>query len=226
MGGRMFRAIGLDAHRDFCEVAIADGSEVRSAGRIATDSAALELFAGSLAPTDRVALEVTGNAAQIARLLEPHVAQVIVVSPHDPSLGGARAKTDRLDACTLAKLLAAGSLDALWVPDEWTRAMRRRLSRRSQLVRSRTRAKNEIHAVLIRRLKGRPPVSDLFGVTGRAWLDELELPDDETETIAGCLRHVDFLDGEVGELDRAIARAALRSPDARRLLTVPGVTVI
>ena len=91
--------------------------------------------------------------------------------------------------------------------------MRRRLSRRSQLVRSRTRAKNEIHAVLIRRLKGRPPVSDVFGVTGRRWLAEQELPDDERETIDGCLRQVDFLDAEVAVLDRAIAREALRHPD-------------
>ncbi len=49
--------------------------------------------------------------------------------------------------------------------------MRRRLARREQLVRARSRAKNEIHAVLMRRLKGRPPVSDLFGkVKGREWL--------------------------------------------------------
>jgi len=33
----------------------------------------------------------------------------------------------------------------------------RRLSRRQQLVRARSRAKNEVHAVLMRRLKGRPP---------------------------------------------------------------------
>jgi transposase len=51
-----------------------------------------------------------------------------------------------------------------------------RLSRRQQLVRARSRAKNEIHAVLMRRLKGRPPVSDLFGVTGREWLRGLEVP--------------------------------------------------
>jgi hypothetical protein len=57
--------------------------------------------------------------------------------------------------------------------------MRRRLSQRSQLVRSRTRAKNEIHAVLIRRLKGRPPVSEVFGARGRRWLAELELREDE-----------------------------------------------
>ena len=42
------RAIGLDVHRDFCEVAIAEGGEVRSAGRVETKPAALELFAQSL----------------------------------------------------------------------------------------------------------------------------------------------------------------------------------
>jgi transposase len=112
------------------------------------------------------------------------------------------------------------------MPDERTRAMRLRLSRRSQLVKARTRAKNEIQAVLIRRLKGRPPVSDLFGVTGRRWLRELVLPDEERETIAAGLRHVDFLTGEITELEAAIARDALASPDVRRLMTVPGVSVI
>ena len=57
---------------------------------------------------DRVALEVTGNAWAIARILEPHVARVIVVSPNDTGIRQARAKTDRLDARTLAKLLWAG----------------------------------------------------------------------------------------------------------------------
>lgn len=151
----MFRAVGMDVHRDFCEVAIADGGRVTQPGRVLTTPAALELFAASLAPTDRVALEVTGNAAEIARIIRRHVADVVVVSPHDTAVGRARAKTDRLDARTLARLLAAGELDAVWMPDETTRAMRRRLSQRSQLVRSRTRAKNELHAVLIRRLQRR-----------------------------------------------------------------------
>jgi transposase len=162
------RAIGLDVHLDFCEVAIVEAGELRSAGRIETTPERLKLFAGSLGPQDWVALEVTGNAWEIARILEPHVAKVIVVSPADTGIRQARAKTDRLDARTLARLLAAGELDAVWTPDEWTRVMRRRLSRREQLVRSRSRAKDEIHAVLMRRLKGRPPVSDLFGVKGPA----------------------------------------------------------
>jgi transposase len=220
------RAIGLDVHRDFCEVAIAEEGKVRSAGRIATRPEALELFAASLATDDRVALEVTGNAWEIARIIEPHVARVVVVSPSDTGIRQARAKTDRLDARTLARLLAAGSLDSVWMPDERTRVMRRRLARRAQLVAARTRVKNEIHAILIRRLKGRPEASDLFGRKGRAWLGELELPLEERETLDSGLRQIDFLDAEIGLVDRVIAHDALNWPDARRLMTVPGVNLI
>jgi transposase len=72
----------------------------------------------------------------------------------------------------------------------------------------------------------RSAVTDVFGVAGRRWLSALELPDDEHETVAGCLRHVDFLDAEVTLLDQAIAREALRSQDVLRLMTVHGVSVI
>ncbi len=220
------RSIGLDVHLDFCEVAIADDGAVRSAGRVETTPERLELFAQSLGSNDRVALEVTGNAWEIARILEPHVQRVVVVSPDDTGIRQARAKTDRLDARALARLLAAGELDTVWRPDERTRVLRRRLARRQQLVRSRSRAKNEIHAVLMRRLKGRPPVSDLFGVKGRRWLSELELPLEEAETVDSALRHIEFLDREVAAVERLIARDALQSGEVRRLMTVPGVNVV
>jgi transposase len=216
----------LDVHRDFCEVAIVDSCGGRARGRVESTPEALELFARSLAPDDRVALEVTGNAWEIARILEPHVARVIVVNPSDTGIRQARAKTDRLDALALAKLLAAGSLDAVWMPDEPVRAMRRRLGRRAQLVSARSRAKNEVHAVLVRRLKGRPPASDLFGIKGRSWLRELELPAEERETVDAGLRHIAFLDGEIAEVERVIALQAMQWPEIGRLMTVPGVNLI
>ena len=220
------RSIGLDIHRDFCEVAIGEGAEIRSAGRIEMTPEALELFAGSLARDDRVALEVSGNAWEVARIIRPHVGRVVVVSPADTGIRSARAKTDRLDARALAKLLASGSLDSVWVPDEATQAMRRRLGRRSQLVRVRTKAKNEIHAALMRRLIPKPAVSDLFGIKGRRWLAEVKLPGAERETVDGCLRQLDFCEAEICQVERAIAAEALMSPEVLRLMTVPGVNVI
>src|SRR4029453_3227872 len=94
------------------------------AGRIQARPEALELFAQSLDARDWVALEVTGNAWEIARILEPHVARGIVVSPSEPGIRQARAKTDRLDARALARLLWSGELSGVWSPDERIRAMR------------------------------------------------------------------------------------------------------
>jgi transposase len=162
------RAIGLDVHRDFCVVAICEDGEVRSAGRVPSTPDGLLTLGESLIASDRVALEVTGSCWEVARILEPFVEPVVVVSPDDTGIIQARAKTDRLDAQALARLLWRGELEAVWMPDERCRVLRRRLARREQLVHSRSRAKNEIHAVLARRLQGKPPSSDLFGVKGRA----------------------------------------------------------
>jgi transposase len=221
------RFIGVDVHLDFCEVAICEAGRVRSGGRVATSPQGLAILANSLGPDDQVALEATGNALAIARALEAHVARVVVATRTElRAITEAKVKTDRRDARTLARLLAAGLLGGCWLPDEQTRALRRRLARRAQLVRQRTRAKNEVHAVLMRTLKGRPPMSDVFGRGGRVWLAELELPADERETVDGCLRQIDFLDGEIAVLERGIAEHALRSDAVKRLMTVPGVSLM
>ena len=65
-------------------------------------------LAESLLPTDRVAFEVTGSCWEVARILEPHVNRVVVVSPDDTGISSARAKTDKLDARTLASLVVEG----------------------------------------------------------------------------------------------------------------------
>jgi hypothetical protein len=206
------RFIGLDVHRDFCEVAIAERGEVRLAGRVRTEPEALALFAQSLGGVDEVALEVTGNALEIARIIEPHVGRVVLANPKAvKGITRAGAKTDKIDARTLAKLLAGGFLPAVWLPDEQTRILRRRISARAQLVRQRTRAKNQVHAALIRNLKGKPPVSDLFGTRGRRWLAAQELPTDEQETVAACLRQIEFRDREIALVERGLAEQVLAS---------------
>lgn len=221
------RSIGLDVHRDFCEVAILEDGVVRGAPRVPTTPHDFTALAQSLLPTDQVALENTSNARAVAAIIAPHVGRVAIANALAVKLiAHARVKTDRIDARVLAQLLAAGFLPEVYFGDEATRVLRRRISRRAALVKQRTAAKNEIHAVLIRSLKDRPPVSDLFGVKGRTWLAAQLLAPDEAETVAGCLRQIDLLDAEIATIDVALAQGALDSPDIRRLMTIPGLDMI
>jgi transposase len=210
------RAIGLDVRRDFCVAAICEDGVVRSAGRVPSTPAGVRALAQSLLASDRVALEVTGSCWEIARILEPHVNRGVVVSPDDTGIASERAKTDKRDARALASLLWKGELEALWMPDERCRILRRRLARREQLVRSRSRSKNEVHACLQRRLQAKPPCSDLFGVKGRQCLARLDLPLEERESVDAAMRHgvPRSRDRPGGEADRQAGAVAAGDPPA------------
>ena len=138
----------------------------------------------------------------------------------------AKLKNDRVDARKLAELLAAGMLPGVWRCDEATRVRRRKIARRSQLVRGKTRATNQIHAALIRQLEGRAPARAVLAKKSRAWLAELDLPADERMTVDSCLREADFLAAEIEQIDADLARDALGDEQVRRLMTIPGVDMI
>jgi transposase len=218
------RCIGLDVHRDFMQVAIWEAGRVRQAGRIPTTPEDLRVFADSLAPSDEVALEATGNTHAIARLLRGRVARVVVSNPAKTrAIAEAKVKTDKVDAAVLAQLLAADYLPSVWLPDEDTLALRRQVTRRAHIVRQRTRLKNQVQAILARNLVPRCPAADLFGHKGRRWLAEQQLPVDERRAVDALLRQLDFHGEELKLIDAELARVALARDDVRRLMTIPGV---
>jgi transposase len=218
------RCIGLDVHRDFAQVAIWQDGVVTQEGRFATTPEEVRAFANSLAPTDEVALEVTGNTWAIASLLASCAARVVVSNPAKTrAIAEAKIKTDKVDAAILAELLAADFLPAVWMPDEQTAALRRQVQRRGHIVRQRTRLKNQVQAILHRNLVVRCPAADLFGIKGRAWLAEQDLPPDERAAATALLRQLDFHADELALIDKDLAQVALRRDDVRRLMTIPGV---
>jgi transposase len=220
----MRRCIGLDVHREFAEVAIWEDGLVHSAGQIKTTPEEIRLFAQSLAPTDEVALEATCNTHAIARLLERHVARVVVSNPAKTrAIAEAKVKTDKVDAQVLAQLLGAGFLPSCWLPDDDTHALRRQVARRAHIVRQRTRLKDGVHAILHRNLVPRCPAADLFGHKGRAWLADQELPPDERHAVGALLRQLDFAAEELRLIDAELGQVALRRPEVARLMTIPGV---
>jgi transposase len=223
----MVRYIGMDVHREFAQLAVLKDGLVRDEGRIGVTPEALHRWAAGLRPDDQVALEATGNSDAIANLLMPLVGKVVVSNPSKTrAIAVAKVKTDKVDARILAQLLAADFLPPVWLPDERIRSLRRQVMRRAHVVRQRTRIKNQVHAILARNLAPTPPVSDLFGKTGRHWLSRQELPADEKATVAALLRQLDFHAGELAIVDRELALEALTDPAVARLMTIPGIDAI
>jgi transposase len=144
------RVIGMDIHRVFAEVvALLDGVLTRL-GRVEMRRDRLEAFARStLTHDDHVVVEATGNAAAVVEVLSPHVGRVIIANPKQVRLiADAKVKTDKIDAAVLAQLYASGFLPEVWTPDARTKAMRRQVTRRTQLVRQRTRLQNVVQSIL------------------------------------------------------------------------------
>jgi transposase len=222
----MRRVIGMDIHRTFAEVVIWEDGRLRPAGRVDMTRAGLEGFGRSLAREDEVVVEATGNAMAVVRVLTPYVARVIVANPLQvKAIAHARIKTDKIDAGVLASLRAADFLPEIWLPDAETERLRRLVARRNQVVRHRTRVKNEVHAILHAHLIPPCPHADLFGRLGREWLSRQTLPDDERAAIARHLRELDRLGEDLVALDTDVAAAAIDDPSVRRLLTITGVNL-
>ncbi|KAA5608597.1 IS110 family RNA-guided transposase [Rhodovastum atsumiense] len=216
----------MDIHRTFAEVVFWDAGRLQPAGRIDMTRSGLEGFARSLTQQDEVVIEATGNAMAVVRVLSPYVARVIVANPMQvKAIAHAHVKTDKIDAGVLASLRAADFLPEVWLPDPETERMRRLVARRDQVVRHRTRIKNEVHAILHAHLVPPCPHADLFGRLGRIWLGAQALPDDERAAIDRHLRELDRLGEDLDGLEREIAHAAIGNPAVRRLLTITGVNM-
>src|SRR4051794_4586793 len=219
-GNPMKRVIGMDIHRTFAEVVFWEDGKLRPAGRVDMTRSGLEGFGRTLSKDDEVVVEATGNAMAVVRGLSPYVARVIVANPLQvKAIAHARIKTDKIDAGVLASLRAADFLPEVWLPDADTERLRRLVARRNQVVRHRTRIKNEVHAILHAHLI--PPCPhDLFAKLGRQWLGRQMLPDDERAAIERHLRELDRLGEDLNALARDVAQAVMDDPAVKRLLTI------
>ena len=218
------RVIGLDVSRTVAEIAYLEDGRIRAGGRVELQRAALKHFATCLRRTDEVVLEATGNTQAIVAALKPYVGKVIVANPLQVRLiAEAKVKTDKIDAAVLAQLYASGFLPEVWIPGEDTQALRRQVARRAQIVRQRTRLKNEVHAVLAANLIPGCPAADLFGKKGRSWLAQQPLPLDERLALEQRLRELDRLGEDLTAVDRHLGESIIEDARIHQLLTITGV---
>lgn len=151
--------LGLDVHAQSIAIAIAqDGAkgEVRSYGSISNDLHALEKALTKIKKahtgcTLRVAYEAGPTGFVIARRLAQLKTECLVTAPSlIPSRGSDRVKTDKRDAIKLARLLRAGELTAVHVPEATDEAMRDLARSRTDAVQDLRRGRQQLKAFLLR----------------------------------------------------------------------------
>jgi len=153
--------IGLDVRKEKTSVALAEpdsGGEVRSHGEVATSQVALERLMRRIAKARGVGLselhvcyEAGGCGMWIARLFTRLKVLCTVVAPSlIPTKAGDQVKTDKKDAAKLARLLRAGELVSVHVPDETDEAIRDLCRARVDAHDDLRRAKTRLLAILRR----------------------------------------------------------------------------
>ncbi len=149
------RYVELDVHKDSIAVAVAETGrrEVRYQGVMPPSAAALRQLVCTVGPPARLrfAYEAGPCGYGVQRLLTRLGCVCWVVAPSlVPRRPGERVKTDRRDAVTLARLLRAGELTPVWVPDEEHEAVRDLTRAREDAQQAQTRARQRLQAFLLR----------------------------------------------------------------------------
>ena len=218
--------IGMDIHRTFAEVVFWEAGQLRPAGRIDMTRSGLEGSGRSLSKQDEVVVEATGNAMAVVRVLGPYGARVIMANPLQMK-AIAHAPSSRQDRRRHAGVAAGRPLPTGGLATRCGHRRRRRLvARRDQVVRHRTRIKNEVHAILQTHLIPPCPHADLFGGWAEAGLDDRNCQLTSRPAVERHLRELDRLAEDIELLDREIAEEVIEDPSVKRFLAITGINII
>jgi transposase len=150
-------------------------------------------------------------------------ARIVISNPmQTKAITTSKIKTDKVDALTLANLMATNYVPAIWEPDAGTIVLRRLVAYHQSICHERTATKNRIHAVLHRNLITYPK-DGLFSVDGRAFLSKVSVPSDEMEQIEEELALLDILNERIKAIKRRIAKRVYKDAMVRRLMTITGI---
>ncbi len=215
--------IGCDFHPSWQQIVWLD-SETGGTGerKLVHAEGEAKQFYQQLAQPVLIGMEATGNSQWFIELVEDLGHAIWIGDAAQIRASFVRKqKTDKRDAAHILKLVVEGRFPRLWTPDREQRDLRQLVLHRHKLVEIRTRVKNELQHLSMN--KGVQRKRKLWSQAGMQLLRELPL-----KPWAACRREdllglLAMLDQQIGRLDGAVQRAADEHPQARLLMTHPGI---
>ena len=226
----MKRYIGLDVHKNFIMIAAVDrGQETIMAPRKVNMTQFDDWIAGHITPEDTVALEVSNGSWEIHDRLRQHTKNILVANSNKLKvISRSSVKTDKRDAMVLARLTSANILPTIWVPPEAVRELRSLIAQRKNHIKARTRVKNRMHGILMRRHIYRPP-ENIFSDKYINWWQNLQITKVEKLQVKQGLEQIQFLRHQIKELEECIVDLSVEPPWKEQVvyvLQIVGIGVI
>jgi transposase len=219
--------LGIDLHKSFGYWTIIDSDKNK-------------LFQGKVPTTERDTLKTLAslpiNSCDIqagiepvsqwgwfAEILEKQGVEVKLIDPAKTKLiAASKLKHDKVDSEIIADLLRIDFVATAYLAPQAVRDLRELLRWRMFFIRLRSSIKNRVHSVLWKHgLES--PTTDLFGKKGRAWLPQQTFHKLYGEEVTSLMQTIDWMNGQIKELDILVKRKAETDERARTLMTIPGV---
>lgn len=227
--------VGLDVHKETIAVSEADGrgGEPRYLGEIANTPQALGKRVRQLSQGGArlsFCYEAGGCGYEIYRQLTEQGWDCMVVAPSlIPRKAGDRVKTDRRDSLGLARLLRAGELTAVSVPDDQQEALRDLTRAREDIKHLQRQAKQRLLAFLLRHGQRYAGKSNWTQAYFR-WLETVRFEhpaqqivmQEYVDMVIACGRRVAGLDAQIEQT----AQASRVWPLIQALMALRGVSLL
>jgi transposase len=218
------QVVGIDLHRRRSVLVrmTEDGRRLGTA-RITNSPQELRAQIARAGKSPKVVLEATYGWYWAADTLAAAGAEVHLAHPLGvKAFTYRRVKNDERDAADLADLLRMGRLPEAWIAPPEVRELREITRYRHKLVHLRTSCKDQVHAVLAK--LGVPVTcTDIFGVAGSAWLDQLGLPQPYAGKVTSLRQLTGELTTEITMLSEVIADLLAHHRGYQVIQQLPGI---
>jgi transposase len=217
--------ISVDFHPEFQQIASVDTDSGEFQEKRLAHPEEAEQFYRALAAQGkkvRVGMEASGHARWFERLLAELQLELWIGDAAQIRAKRVRKqKTDRQDAQLILKLMLKDDFPQIWVPSWKNRDLRQLLWHRHRMVQARTRIMNQLQAVALN--EGLLCKKRLWRERGRQQLESFRLAPWASRRRRDLLELLDGLNPTIAELSQAIEQEVENCPEAKRLMTHPGV---